>query len=120
MKTLLKNTPSLVIGIFALLLAVILPLIYSNKTVDINLVPQFISFSILLAISLVLFFIFKINRTFSFYFNPLYIALACYLLFSLTSVFGSVNIKEGVFELLKINICQIYSIKFFIFISIKF
>ncbi len=101
MKAFSKDSKAILIWLFTACLIIIVPLIYSNKTVDINLVPQFLFCSILLALSIFLFFVFGIQKTYSVYFHPIFIALTGYFLFSCISLTGAINKPEGIFDLLK-------------------
>lgn len=99
-----QQIPTWALWLFSILLTIILPLVYSSKTGDITLIPQFISFASILLLSVILFFIFGKQYSYSFFISPFNVVLFAYLLFSATSLIGSINIGEGVFELLKIGL----------------
>ena len=96
------NISSLLLWIFSVIIAVVIPLIYSTSTVDITLVPQFIAFDLFILIFVALFSLFKIQRIYYLSINPVSILMLCYLLFSATSLIHSHHPQEGIFELMKI------------------
>lgn len=99
-----NQVPSWILWLFAIFLTVITPLIYSSSTVDITLVPQLIALASILLLSIILFFIFGKQYSYSILITPFCIVLFAYFLFSLTSLFGAINFNEGLFELLKIGL----------------
>ena len=96
------NKSPILLWTFSIILLVVIPLIYSTSTVDITLVPQFLALDIFLIFSLTTLAFFKVQRVYCFPINPISILLVCYLLFSVTSIIGAVNPKEGIFDLMKI------------------
>ena len=86
----------------ALLFLVFLPLVFSTRTIDITLVPQFAALAGLLVASILGLFIFGKIKTIVLPLNAITLCFALFLVFSTTSLWGAINANEGMFNLLKI------------------
>lgn len=119
MKTLINNYTRLKIqGIMSIVfLCFVIPFLYTNYTFDAVLHPRFLSWSIFLFVSMLLFLI--SNDSFSMndeiVIQKSHILLAAFVIFSLISVLKAVNISEGMFDFLK-NFC--FFLSFLVFFNL--